>query len=279
MNNGWQMDDSDNVILFRLPATLLLKLQLDTARPIPSKTDITTLPYDIVLIISDNLDLTDRVCLGLTCKPLALAITCAPRLPGRYEIRGDYCVNGVYSPNPFPLCISMTPEWYTLLPRLAKGWVPKEKYKHCWKCNKIYPRDRSFYEKTLSKQKAPGWLWKLNLTEQEWRRMSLPERHEHMIARWLTDDDLVHASLRPPSRVYNVYYPDLGVWASRKTDERGPECPICLERELMYSWRTPKGLFPVSTSTKVTLVGLIKAPIDLGIAAGSTMIGALRFRS
>ena len=109
--------------------------------------------------------------------------------------------------------------------------------------------------------------------------MSLPERHERMITRWLTDDDLVHESLRPPTRVYNVYYPDLGVWAARKADERGPECPMCLERELMYSWRTPKALFPVSTSTKVALMGLVRVPIDLGIAASSTVVGALRFRS
>lgn len=259
----------------------LLKLQLDTTRSSPAKTDITSLPYDIVLIILDCLDLTDRVCLGLASKLLAFKVTCAPRVPAIYKVRaGDplgYHIKEVHeSDQTWPPYSSLTPEWYTLMPRLAMGWVPKEKFKYCWKCHRIYPRDWDFYERKLSKQKAPGWVWKLNLTEQQWRRMSLEERRRHMISRWLTDNDLVHESLRPPTPKCNVYYPDLGVWRNCTPDERGPECPLCLERELRFSWSGPKSLFQVSMSTKVVLIGLVRLPIDLSIAAASTVGRVLR---
>jgi hypothetical protein len=270
--NGWQMDDSNHVILFRLPQEVLL----DTTRS--TKTDITSLDYDILLLVSDHLDLVDRACLGLTCKALALLITSAPRFLRNNKLQQVCRVNGVPPPDLPTTYISMNPEWYTLLPRLSKGWIPREKYKYCWKCNKIFPRDRRFYEDKLSQHKTPGWLWKLELTEQEWRRMHLQAKHEHMITRWLTDNDLVHESLRSPNRSYTVYYPDLGVWAARKPDERGPECPMCLERELINSWQTTQSVFPLGKAAKVALMTWVRVPVSLGVAAGSTVAGALRVR-
>lgn len=262
------MDDSGNVILFRLPKDLLLKPQLDTRRRTRPKTHITTLPYDIVSTITDNLDLTDRVCLGLTCKSIALAVTCVPRIPITNKLQGGYRVNGVPRPDLQPLYISMVPEWYTLLPRLGKGWVPRSRYKHCWKCNKIYPRDSRFYETKLCKDKATGWLWKLNLTERKWQRMPTRARHEHMISRWLTDDDLVHESLRPPKGAQNVYYPDLGIWATQNPGGPGPECPMCLEQELIYSWRSPH---PVGAARLAEVSARTAAVIALTALVGACM--------
>ena len=270
------MDNSGNVILFRLPKNVLLKHHLGTTELPPAKTDITALPYDIVFLIFKSLDLADLTCLGLTCKALALVITCSTRLPAVWQGRAEYGSSGGYPRDRWPLYISITPEWYTLLPRLAKGWVPKDKFKYCWKCNKIYPRNRTFYETALSKERAPGWLWKLNLSEREWRRLRLEERYEHMISRWL-DDDLLHESLRPPATAYSVYYPDLGLFQTHATDARGPECPLCLERELMYSRLTPENRLQSGTLTRRVIMGLARVPVDLGSLASSTVMGVLRF--
>ena len=271
------MDDSGNVTLFRIPEDILLKLNLGTTTSTPAKTDFTALPYDIVFLIFKRLDLADLTCLALTCKALARLVTCSTRLPAVWQGQREHVDSGGCPRNRWPLYISITPEWYTLLPRLAKGWVPKDKFKYCWKCNRIYPRDRTFYETALSKERVPGWLWKLNISEREWRRMASQERYEHMISRWL-DDDPLHESLHPPAPVCSFYYPDLGIWATHKSDARGPECPLCLERELMYSRRTPESRYQFASSTRRILIELTRVPVDLGNVAWSTVMGALRFR-
>lgn len=238
----------------------------------------------MLLVIFDSLDLTDRVCLGLTCKRLAFQVTCAPRLPATYTFHdAPYpwicdAVNGASHRNRvWPLYISITPEWYTLLPRLAKGWVPKEKYKYCWKCNKIYPRERGFYENALTKENAPGWSWKLDRTEKDWIKMNWVERRDYLIDRWITDDETVRESLRPPHPDHKIYYPDLGIWVPCKPDARSIECPLCLERELTYSCRGSKNLFKGNLSSRIFIINLARLSIDIGIAALNTTSRWIRY--
>jgi hypothetical protein len=236
------------------------------------------MPYDILLTIFDNIDLSDRLCLGLTCKRLAYLVTCSPRISFIDKLRARHhltyhVVNDLYQPNQRqPLYLSLTPEWYTLIPRLAQGWVPKDKFKYCWKCNRILLRDPSYFEKALSNSKSYGWLWKLQLTETQWARMKAKEKRDHMVSRWLDGDPspAMYQGLTPPPTVSKVYYPDLGIWADRKPDERGVECPLCLERELVYGNQRPKGLFGSNVSTRTLFVNLARLPVDFGVAAANT---------
>lgn len=238
------------------------------------------MPYDILLIIFDNIDLSDRLCLGLTCKRLAYLVTVSPRVPFIYKppySLANYIADSMDQPNQRRrLFISLTPEWYTVIPRLAKGWVPKDKFKYCWKCNRIMPRDSSYFEERLSKSKPLGWLWKINLTEMQWAHLNPRRKREYMVTRWLTDGAVVHESLEPQSAISKVYYPDLGVWADRKPDERGLECPQCLERELIYAKRRPQGFFEFKVSTRTFLTNLARLPVDVGVSAINTASSWIR---
>lgn len=235
-------------------------------------------------MICDSLALTDRVCLGLTCKRLAFQVSRAPRLPAISTVRdpayASTSYDGVLEANRlWPLYILYTPEWYTLLPRLAEGWIPKDKYKYCWKCNKIYPRHRCFHDHVLSKTRTLGWLWKVNVPEKQWLRMSSEARREHIVTRWLTEDNSFGERLHQPIVANKFYCPNLGLWANCNADKRGLECPLCLERQLTFGWRWSKALFNHSFSISASLANLTKLArlsFDLGLAAVNTTSRCIR---
>lgn len=179
------------------------------------------LPTELIHEISKRLHPVDRVCLALTCKSLARAIVSAPRLgPANWSVFSDHRFDW------------LPPESFTLLLRLAHGWIPKDRLRYCWKCHKIMPREEAFFRKRLTFKKNPRWSVKVGLPKEEWERMRKKDRYKHIIQTWCT------SPAEDSSGLYCHACREVHLEAGGTWHRTHPvECPTCLEKELTYTWR------------------------------------------
>lgn len=208
-------------------ATLEIHEHKPSQPPTSSKTpNLTTLPPEIIHCIADNLHPVDRVCLALTCKPLASAIISAPLLcPTSWSRFSDQRYDW------------LLPESYSLILRLAHGWIPKDKLRYCWKCHKILPRNEEYFRKRLACRKSPKWSIKLGVSKTKWENMGRKEKYTYLVETWCESPHEDSSSLYCDFCRDRTLEPGFGVGA---TLQHPVQCPLCLERELTYVWRPPR---------------------------------------
>ncbi|EXJ81306.1 hypothetical protein A1O3_07596, partial [Capronia epimyces CBS 606.96] len=188
--------------------------------PLPKPVSLVDLPTEIIHEIAKKLHPVDRVCLALTCKRLALAIVSAPRLsPATWSLFSDQRFGW------------LPPESFSLILRLAHGWIPKDKLRYCWKCHKIMPREEAFFRRRLTYKKNPKWSVKVNLPKHEWDQMRKKDRYKHLVQTWCT------SPAEDSSCLYCDVCRNMHLEASNAQLPHPVECPTCLERELTYVWR------------------------------------------
>ncbi|EHY52566.1 hypothetical protein ABEF95_001801 [Exophiala dermatitidis] len=142
-----------------------------TAIRAPGRGSMTKLPAEVVHAIAEYLHPIDRVCVALTCKNLARAMVSAPRLTEQTW-------------RPFASPFGKRPVANTLVIRLAHGWLPKDKMRYCCECDKILPRDETYFRKRLAYKKRPGWLREVDCSKQDWDKMSTKAKYEHLVRIW-----------------------------------------------------------------------------------------------
>ncbi|KAK7903735.1 hypothetical protein LTR67_001755 [Exophiala xenobiotica] len=277
---GWHRDDKDRLILLRIPdqvcpgtsssvhaywnpklIPLYLRAQIPLDPPPPSSfpssayceqqhttidihehkpptsskirtPNLTTLPPEIIHCIADDLHPVDRVCLALTCKPLASAILSAPLLcPTSWSRFSDQRYDW------------LLPESYSLILRLAHGWIPKDKLRYCWKCHKILPRNQDYFRKRLGPcRKNPKWSTKLGVDKNKWENMRRKEKYTYLVETWcespLEDSSSLYCDFCRDRVLEEA--PRFGVEGVGATLQHPVQCPLCLERELTYVWRPPR---------------------------------------
>jgi hypothetical protein len=136
-----------------------------------SSVELTTLCTDVQLVILDHLHLVDRLCLGLTCKRMARLVLLSTRLA---PTDGTPFVD-----NPIGHQSS-----YDLLPRLMHGWMPKDRFRFCAWCGKIYTRSPEFWERRGMLPKPLVWSPRLSVPKHEWIVMSKKAKYRWLIQRW-----------------------------------------------------------------------------------------------
>lgn len=183
---------------------------------------ITSLPPELIHEIAWHLHPVDRVCLALTCKTLTLHILSAPLLSPTTWIR--------FSDNRY-----VVPESYSLIPRLAHGWIPKDKLRYCSRCAKILPRKESYFLSRMSFTKKPRWNIKVRVDRAVWDSMSKRARYAQLI------DDWCHSSVEDCSILCCDFCRTKAMEDDDGRLHHPPvQCPECLEKELTYVWRPPR---------------------------------------
>jgi hypothetical protein len=71
-----------------------------------------------------------------------------------------------------------------LLPRLMHGWIPKDRFRFCSWCCKIYTRSPQFWEKRGILEKPLLWSPRLLVPKHEWILMSKRAKYKWLILRW-----------------------------------------------------------------------------------------------
>ena len=146
--------------------------------------------------------------------------------------------------------IIMKPTWYEVLPRLAHGWLDKTKWRYCWQCHLVLPRDPAwFLEKgRLGMNSKLPWRQDkiVGVNEAQWKRWGKRQRYAWLI------DDWCHAKREDMSGTY--CHLCKGYWFRTFVDEdcyevktmvierreaMTVECPICLEKDLKFEWWNP----------------------------------------
>jgi hypothetical protein len=151
-----------------------MKVNLESASQSlsPSQSvQFTTLCTDVQLLVVDHLRLVDRLCLGLTCKSMARLIILSTKLtPTNWT---------PFVGNPLSHQSS-----YDLLPRLMHGWIPKDRFRFCAWCCKIYTRSPQFWESRGMLEKPLIWSPRLSIPKHEWILMSKRSKYKWLILRW-----------------------------------------------------------------------------------------------
>ncbi|EXJ95839.1 hypothetical protein A1O1_00964, partial [Capronia coronata CBS 617.96] len=138
---------------------------------------------------------------------------------------------GVFSDQPFEW---LPPESFSLILRLAHGWIPRDRLRYCWNCHKIMPREEAFFRKRLTCKKNPRWSVKVDLPKEEWDKLRKKDKYRHLVRTWCT------------SPAQDSSYLCCDACRSSHLEAGLPrftypiECPTCLEKELTYSWRGPR---------------------------------------
>jgi hypothetical protein len=74
---------------------------------------------------------------------------------------------------------------YELLPRLAHGWIPKDRFRFCSWCCKIATRSPQYWEERCTPPDQPiRWSSRLTIPKHRWMVMSKKARYKHLILRW-----------------------------------------------------------------------------------------------
>lgn len=184
----WSKDDRGAIILLKIPDKVCyllsireviansrrMKVSLDTSDKTlspSSSVKFTTLCTEVQLIVVDHLRLVDRVCLGLTCKSMAKLVLLATALtPTEWMPFVD---------NPYSHLSS-----YDLRPRLAHGWIPKDRFRFCAWCCKIYTRSPDFWESRGMLETPLRWSSRLSVGKHVWMMMSKKAKYRYLILRW-----------------------------------------------------------------------------------------------
>lgn len=148
------------------------------------------------------------------------------------------------------------PESYSLILRLAHGWIPKDKLRYCWKCHKILPRDEGYFRKRLCGKKTPKYSVKIGLSKERWNDLSKKEKYNHLIETWCYSD------AEDSSCLYCDHCRDKCLESAATSHLQHPvQCPLCLEKELTYVWRPPRK--PWVRKTLCKCLKILWAPIEL----------------
>lgn len=218
---GWTRDEQNSLILLKVPASLDLRNASHCSASAPP-TNFLSLPAEIHLEILEILHPIDRVCLALTCKRLTNTVITAPRF--RYAHWTTWC-DLRYSYG--------LPDWFSLIPRLAHGWTPKDKLRYCWKCHRILPREAEYCRKRMTMKKSPKWSLKIDMAKNDWSKMSKKSRYTYLIDHWCQAD------------IEDGSYLHCDSCRREKLENGSPmctpiECPMCMERELTFTWKPPR---------------------------------------
>ncbi|RMZ80579.1 hypothetical protein DV738_g2731, partial [Chaetothyriales sp. CBS 135597] len=221
----WHVSAGGEVILFFVPPDI--SLDVTPSHVAPSATSMALLPKDVLYLIIEQLHPIDRVCLGLTCKPICAAVLSSPALkhPDWMRFAEPYFIHPCISHIRFPKLYFAMPDVRPLVLRLAHGWVDKSRYLYCWKCHQIRTRDEKAWRKRMPesvqpsnrilrhlKQKldhwwdwydqlsatrpprrkpAPSWSLKTLIDEATWDSWTRAQRYDHLVKTWCyihTDD-------------------------------------------------------------------------------------------
>ncbi|KIW30352.1 uncharacterized protein PV07_06102 [Cladophialophora immunda] len=235
----WDSFPADPLLLFRVPPKLDLTscvedgeqresiedgknaditvTSLSSACSSRRRTNITSLPPEIILEIVGHLHPIDRVCLGLSCKYLL-----SSTLPTLHFTRLDWLRfhDRRYS--------FILPQMPTLYVRLAHGWVPKDKFRYCYRCSKILPRSHEYFWERLRRTKSPRFRNGLGISEKHWKSLSKKGKYAYLVENWC------HSPEEDSSGFYcgHCYY--------REKDRINCPvyCPLCLEIDL--TWTPPR---------------------------------------
>lgn len=197
----------------------------DTASPAgPSPASLTDLPRELIHQIACYMHPVDRVCLALTCKSMTSHVLSAPLLSPK-----------TWGPFSDQRYLEFLPESYSLILRLAHGWVPKDKLRYCSRCHRILPRDESYFRKRMSLKKKPRWNIKVRVDKDHWESLSKRARYAHLISDWcntsVEDSSILCCDFCRTKAMANgdehLLHPPV-------------QCPECLEKELTYVWKPPR---------------------------------------
>ncbi|KEF63268.1 uncharacterized protein A1O9_01245, partial [Exophiala aquamarina CBS 119918] len=194
---------------------------------------ITLLPPELIHEIAWHLHPVDRVCLALTCKTLTSHILSAPLLsPTTWTRFSDHRYAG------------FLPESYSLILRLAHGWIPKDKLRYCSRCHKILPRDESYFRSRMSLKKTPRWNIKVRIEKEVWDGMSKRARYAQLLNDWchtsVEDSSILCCDICRTKAIKETADGRADGNASRLLHYPPVQCPECLEKELTYVWRPPR---------------------------------------
>lgn len=128
----------------------------------------------------------------------------------------------------------LLPESYSLILRLAHGWIPKDKLRYCWKCHKILPRDAAYFRARLACKRKPRWSLKLDVPKMEWDGMSKMDRYRHLVETWAS------SPCEDSSSLSCDLCRDQCLGSPNAQLQHPVQCPLCLEKELTYVWRPPR---------------------------------------
>lgn len=207
------------------PVKLQSPLPEDTTSSLTSHAaSLTNLPREIIHEIAWHMHPVDRVCLALTCKTLTSHILSAPLLsPTTW---------GPFSDTRY---LGFLPESYSLILRLAHGWVPKDKLRYCSRCHRILPRDESYFRKRMSLKKKPRWSIKVRMDKNLWDGMSKRARYAHLINDWcntsVDDGSILCCDICRNKAMAS---------GDDRLQHPPAQCPECLEKELTYIWKIPR---------------------------------------
>ncbi|KIX96058.1 uncharacterized protein Z520_08313 [Fonsecaea multimorphosa CBS 102226] len=235
----WDSFPADRRSLFRVPPELDLTPGIEsnkqkdsiedgkhadvTVTNVPSectsrrRTNITSLPPEIILEIVSRLHPVDRVCLGLTCKSLL-----SSTLPTLQITLSDWLS---FHDRRYSFILPLNPN---LLVRLAHGWIPKDKFRYCYHCSKILPRSPEYFLERLRRKKSPRFRLGLGTTEKHWKSLSKKGKYAYLVENWC------HSPEEDSSGFFcgHCYYRE------RDRINWPVYCPICLEMEL--TWTPPR---------------------------------------
>ena len=163
----------------------------------------------------------DRVCLGLTCKDMAKLILLVTKLSPSERMS---FVDPSYG--------DFGSSW--LLPRLAHGWIPKDRFRFCSWCCKIYTRSPDFWLKREMLKQPLRWSSRIPVPKHQWMLMSKRAKYNYLIRRWRDahSDDGSRARCVPCSRTPNSVPLDDKLWYEMI------HCPECTANTLAL---TPPG--------------------------------------
>jgi hypothetical protein len=140
---------------------------------------------------------------------------------------------------------------YELLPRLAHGWIPKDRFRFCSSCFKIATRSPQYWEERWTPPDKPiRWSSRLTIPKYPWMVMSKKEKYKHLILRWrdaVSDDgsgaNCVHCSIPPKP---NLWYEMI-------------HCPRCTANTLARTPPRRRRPMYIMRRTKTTCLGVFEA--------------------
>ena len=71
-----------------------------------------------------------------------------------------------------------------LLPRLAHGWIPKDRFRFCSWCCKIYTRSPDFWLKREMLKQPLRWSSRIPVPKHQWMLMSKKAKYNYLVRRW-----------------------------------------------------------------------------------------------
>lgn len=144
------------------------------------------MPTELLHRILNYLHPIDRVCLGLASKRLLSNVLSSPPLTPHNWQR---FLHGLAAYNTFTTIAA--PEWHMLIPRLAHGWVPTERFRYCWRCHNIFPRCPEYWKgsvrgryKARYHERLDSTLEELEVSRSQWDHMGKAQRLDVIVRGW-----------------------------------------------------------------------------------------------